>query len=86
MKSVLALVKKHPTSIIIYLVYAFLWYNTLKPVEKQMTDGGLLGLAGLFTAFVFITVSLIKAIRTKDQYYYWLILFIIAPVVIAFII
>jgi L-cystine uptake protein TcyP (sodium:dicarboxylate symporter family) len=85
MKAILQNIKKHPTSIIFYVIYAFLWRIALIPAKKDEPDGGLLGLAGFFTAIVFIIISLVKAIHTKDQYYVWLILFIVAPVVIGFI-
>ncbi len=84
MENILHSLKKHALSITFYLIYDFLWYTTLKPVEKRMTDEGSLGAAGIFTSLIFIILSFIKALRTKDQYYPWLILFVDLPVIIAF--
>ncbi len=85
-ENILHSLKKHALSITFYLIYDFLWYNTLKPAEKRMTDEGLLGVAGIFTGLIFVIMSFIKALRTKDQYYLWSILFVALPVIIAFMI
>ena len=82
MKALFKSLKKHPGSIIFYLINVFLWYQTLHVNKVHSLDGGLVGVFGFFTAIIFIIISLIKAIRTKDQYYLWLILFIVVPLVI----
>jgi len=61
-----------------------LWIDTWRTLPKwrHELDGGLIPLFGMFTAIVFIIISILNAIfRSKDQrkFYLWLILFIILP-------
>ncbi len=74
-------IKQHPVSVFFYIVYTLLWYNTYQSGKHHITDGGLLGLAGVFTAIVFIIICLINAFNTKSyRFYFWLIFFIIIPI------
>ena len=48
-----------------------------------MKEGGLLVLAGIFTAIAFIAISLLNAYQSDEyRFYFWLIALIIIPVVI----
>jgi hypothetical protein len=85
MKVVWQSIKQHPTSVIFYIIYCLLWYSTYGLIFHPMREGGLLVLAGIFTAIVFIIISLVNASQTNNyKFYLWLIVFIVIPVVIEF--
>lgn len=80
------IIKKHPFSIAFYLFYAFMWYRTSQVFKLHIIDSGLLGVAGVFTAIIFIVISLLNAYFTKSyKFYLCLIVLIIIPAVVVFL-
>jgi hypothetical protein len=87
MKITLPPFNKHFASYTFYVIYILIWLQTwrITPQLKHELDGGLVFLCGVFTAVIFIIISILNAIfRTKDQrrFYLWLILFTILPPVV----
>ena len=84
MKLALPPFTKHYASYTFYIIYTFMWFSTYLSIPKlrHEPDGGIVPLFGMFTAIVFIIISIINAIiRSKNQrkFYLWLIVFIILP-------
>jgi len=84
MKLALPPFRKHYASYTFYVIYTLMWFHTWQttPQLRNEFDGGLVALAGVFTAVIFIIISILNAIfRGKDQrrFYLWLIVFIILP-------
>jgi len=85
MNAALQSIKRHPFSVIFYIIYCLLWCNTYTLIFHPMKEGGLLVLAGAFTAVAFILISLVNAYQTNNYKFYWgLIALIVIPVVIEF--
>jgi hypothetical protein len=67
-------IKQHPVSVSFYIIYWLLWYNAYGVIFHPMREGGLLLLAGVFTAVVFIAISLINAYSNNDYKFYLLLI------------
>jgi hypothetical protein len=78
-------IKQHPFSVFFYIIYCLLWCNAYSIFFHPMREGGLLVLAGFFTAVAFIAISLLNAYQSDEyKFYLWLIALIVIPVIIAF--